>query len=86
MPLSATINEHVPGLRQVARWWAGWRDRRTEVAEFNRWSQDELVSVARKLGVSAPRLYTLAGKWPDSVSAPSQLTYLNARNPTTQED
>jgi len=86
MSLWATINEHVPVLRQATRWWVGWRDRRTEVAEFNRWGQDELVSVAHKFGVSAPRLHTLAGKWPDAVSAPSQLTCLNARNPSTQED
>jgi hypothetical protein len=86
MSLSATINEHVPVLRQVTRWWMGWRDRRTAAAEFNRWGQDELVSVAHKFGVSAPRLHTLAGKWPDSVSAPSRLTCLNARNPSTQED
>jgi hypothetical protein len=64
----------------------GGRDRRTEVAEFTRWGQDELVSVAREFGGSAPGLYTLAGKWPDSVSGLSQLTYLNVRNPTKQDD
>jgi hypothetical protein len=86
MSPSATINERVPVLRQVTRWWVGCRDRRTDVTEFNRWDQDELVSVAHEFGVSTPRLHTLAGKWPDSVSAPSQLTCLNARNPSTQED
>jgi hypothetical protein len=83
MSLSTTISE--PVLRQVARWWVGRRDR-AAVAELTRWGQDELVSVTREFGGIAPRLYTLAGKWPDSGGGLSQLTYLNARNPTTQED
>jgi hypothetical protein len=83
---STRISEQVPVLRQIARWWVGWRDRRTEVAEFTHWGQDELVSVAREFGGSAPGPYTLAGKWPDSVRGLSQLTYFNARNPTTQEN
>ena len=86
MSLSTTISEWVPLLRRVTRWWVEWRDRRTAVADLNRWSKDEVVSAARGFSASAPGLYTLAGKWPDFVSGPSQLTYLNARNPTTRED
>jgi len=82
MSRSTSTGEQMPALRQLARWWWGSCERRAATAELGRCGLGESVGVARDVGVSTPALCTLAGKWPACASL-SQLTCLNARNPTT---
>jgi hypothetical protein len=80
MPLSTTISG------QVARWWGAG-------ATVVRQSPNSIAGARTRL---YPWLVGLVPLLRDStrspengltfVSGPSQLTYLNARNPTTQED
>jgi len=66
MSASTAVKAHVAILRQLTGWWQGWRHYRTAVAELDCCGPDGQESIAHDLGVSAPELHILAGKWPDS--------------------
>lgn len=50
----------------VARWWRNWTAARANVANLDCCGADQAERIARDVGVSAPELRALAGKWPDS--------------------
>lgn len=50
----------------VARWWRNWTTARANVANLDCCGTEQTERIAHDLGVSAPELRTLAGKWPDS--------------------
>src|SRR5215471_13985083 len=50
----------------AARWWCNWKTARASVAQLDRWGADEVARIAHDVGVSAPQLRALAGRWPDA--------------------
>ena len=50
----------------VARWWRNWTAARANVANLDSCGAEQTDRIAHDLGVSAPELRALAGKWPDS--------------------
>jgi hypothetical protein len=53
-------------LNAVAQWWRNWTAARANVASLGYCGADETDHIAHDLGVTAPELRALAGKWPDS--------------------
>jgi hypothetical protein len=52
----------------LARWWSNWRTARRNVAALDCCGSEEAERIAHDVGVTAPELRTLAGKWPDSTN------------------
>jgi hypothetical protein len=50
----------------VTRWWRNWTAARANVANLDCCGAEQTERIARDVGVSAPELRALAGKWPDS--------------------
>lgn len=50
----------------VARWWRNWTAARANVANLDCCGADQTERIAHDVGVSAPELRALAGKWPDA--------------------
>jgi uncharacterized protein YjiS (DUF1127 family) len=48
------------------RRWRNWHSNRTGVAELNNLTSEEVRQAAHDVGVTAPELRVLAGRWPDS--------------------
>jgi hypothetical protein len=67
----------------VARWWRGWKAARADVASLDRCGADETERMAHDIGVSAPELRALAGKWPDSADLLNRRLAGLALDPTT---
>jgi hypothetical protein len=59
-------------LAAISAWWRKWKDCRAAVSEVESLGDAELAHVAQDVGLSAPQLRTLAGKWPDSADLLSQ--------------
>jgi hypothetical protein len=53
-------------LNAVANWWRNWRAARANLASLDRCGADDAERIAHDLGVTAPELRALAGRWPDS--------------------
>jgi uncharacterized protein YjiS (DUF1127 family) len=61
-----TFKDHETPFGAIGRWWRRWKERRSAVAELDRFEPGDMTHLAHDLGVSASDLRTLAGRWPDS--------------------
>ena len=68
--MSSVQSETILGA--IGNWWRNWRQQRAAVTEINGLAGSELARVAQDVGLNAPQLRTLAGKWPESVGLLSQ--------------
>jgi hypothetical protein len=57
----------------LAKWWRKWTGARANVMSLDRCGAEETERIAQDVGLTAPQLRALAGKWPDSADL------LNAR-------
>ena len=68
--MSSVQSETILGA--IGNWWRNWRQQRAAVTEINGLAGSELARVAQDVGLNAPQLRTLAGRWPESVGLLSQ--------------
>jgi hypothetical protein len=59
-------------LDTIGTWWRNWRHSRAAVREVDELGGPELSRVAHDVGLNAPQLRTMAGKWPDAADLLSQ--------------
>ena len=50
----------------VARWWQNWTFARSNIGRLDRCGAAEVEHIARDVGIGAPELRALAGRWPDA--------------------
>jgi hypothetical protein len=50
----------------VARWWQNWTFARSNIGRLDRCGAAEVEHIARDVGMGAPELRALAGRWPDA--------------------
>jgi hypothetical protein len=50
----------------MSTWWSNWKRQRAALMEINGLAEPELSRVAQDVGLNAPQMRTLAGRWPDS--------------------
>ena len=50
----------------MSTWWRNWKRQRAALAEINGLGEPELSRMAQDVGLNAPQVRTLAGRWPDS--------------------
>jgi hypothetical protein len=59
-------------LETIGTWWRNWKHSLAAVREIDRLDGPELSRVAQDVGLNAPQLRTMAGKWPDAADLLSQ--------------
>jgi hypothetical protein len=68
--MSSVQNETIFGT--IGTWWRNWRQQRAAIAELNGLGEPELAHIAHDVGLNAPELRALAGRWPASTGLLSQ--------------
>jgi hypothetical protein len=59
-------------LDTIGTWWRNWRHGLAAIREIDELAGPELSRVAQDVGLNAPQLRTMAGKWPDAADLLSQ--------------